>query len=80
MIILRQAMINKNKGKGFFAKKYRVIWENKNTTWNWIAYEYGIRRSNLWQLIPIRFSNKFTQKILTLGFWKLYFSIIYNKK
>lgn len=72
----------KNKAKlgDFFCHNYYVIWQtsNKEESWRHIFIDFGIRRSDMWQLFPIRLYKNNTEKSVTFGFWKLYFEIGYR--
>lgn len=80
MNIFKEAKLNKQKGMGYRTRRFKLIWQNKNISWNWLAIEYGIRWSKKWQLFPIRYFSNNGYKTLTFGIWLLYFSVVWNKK
>ena len=61
-------------------RRFKILWRNKNISWNWLAIEWGIRRSNKWQLLPVRNTSNNVQKSLMFGLWKLYFEIVWRRK
>jgi len=79
MGIFREAKQRSIDGMGYRARRFKIVWQSKKVSWNWIAIEYGIRWSDHWQLFPIwNVSDNCGRKLL-FGFWKLYFEIIYQR-
>lgn len=71
---------NKAKLGDFFCHNYFVIWKtsSKERTWRHVFVDFGIRRSDVWQLLPIWRTSNNCQKSLMFGIWKLYFEIGYK--
>lgn len=80
MNIFKEAKQKKIKGFCYSANRFKIIWRNKKVSWNWLAFEYGIRRSDKYQLVPIWNASHNNQRSLMFGFWKLYFQIIWHRK
>jgi hypothetical protein len=72
----------KNKAKlgDFFCHNYYLIWQtsNKEKSWRHIYIDFGIRRSDMWQIFPIWLNNNNCQRAIIFGFWKLKFEIGYR--
>ena len=79
MSIFKEAKQKELEGIGYRARRFKLIWENKNVSWNWLAFEYGIRWSDKWQIFPIWNTSNNSQRGLMFGFWKLYFQIVYHR-
>lgn len=64
----------------WFCHNYFVIWEtsDKQKSWRHIFINFGIRRSDMWQIFPIWLTGNNRQKSVMIGFWKLYFEIGYR--
>jgi hypothetical protein len=80
MSFFKEASHRKLCGFGYNVRRFKIVWENKEVSWNWIAVEWGIRNSELLQIFPIWNVSHNGQRALMFGFWKLYFSILYNRK
>jgi len=80
MNIFKKAEIREKKGYGYNYSKRKVIWQSNKTGWNWFAVNYGIRRSDIIQILPIWFTGNNSQNSFLIGFWKLYIEFIYHKK
>ena len=80
MNIFKEAKQKEKKGLGYRARRFKIIWQNKNVNWNWFAVEWGIRWSDKWQILPIWNASHNGQRSLMFGFWKLYFQIIWHRK
>jgi hypothetical protein len=80
MDIFKKAKDNKIKGFGYCSRKFKIVWENKNISWNWFAIEWGIRFSKKWQIFPIKNVSNNSMRSLMFGFWKLYFQIVWHRK
>jgi len=80
MSIFQEAKQRKVEGTGYRARRFRIIWQNKLCNWNWLAFEYGIRWSDKWQIFPIWNTSNNSSRSLTFGLWKLYFEVIYNRE
>lgn len=72
----------KNKARlgDFWCNNYYVIWKtaNKENSWRHWFVSFGIRRSDMWQLLPIWLTGNNCQKSLMFGMWKLYLEIGYR--
>lgn len=66
-------------GMGYRARRFKIIWQSKTTSWQHIAFEWGIRWSEKWQIFPIWITSNNSSKALTFGFWKLFFEIVYYR-
>lgn len=80
MNIFKEAKQNKLLGKSYYARRMFVVWKNKNVPWNWLAFEYGIRRSNKLQIFPIWNASTNGARSLIFGFWKFYIQVIWHRK
>jgi hypothetical protein len=71
--------LNKAKTGEFFVNNYFCIWKtDKEKSWKHVFMAFGIRRSRVIQLFPIRLISDNSQKSILFGFWKLYFEIGYK--
>lgn len=77
MGIFQEAKQRKIDGMGYRARRYKILWENKKCSWNWLAIEWGIRWSDKWQLFPVWNASNNMNRSLLFGIWKLYFQITY---
>ena len=72
----------KNKARlgDFWCHNYFTVWQtsNKEKSWRHVFISFGIRRSDMWQLIPIWLTGNNCQKSVMFGFWKLFFEIGYR--
>jgi hypothetical protein len=72
----------KNKARlgDFWCHNYYTFWRtsSKERTWRHAYIDFGIRRSDKWQLFPIWFTSHNCKKSVLLGFWKLYFEVGYK--
>jgi len=80
MGIFEEAKQREIEGMGYRARRFKLLWENKNCGHNWLAIEWGIRWSDYWQLFPIWNSSNNCSRSITFGIWKLYFEIDYHRK
>ena len=80
MSFFKEAAHRKLCGYGYRAERHKLLWQSKNFSWNHIMFEWGIRDSNIFQIIPIWNISHNGRRALMFGFWKLYFSIIYYRK
>lgn len=71
---------NKRKTGDFFSHNYFCVWRsnNKEKSWRHIYIDFGLRRSELFQLCPIWFMGNNCQKSIMFGFWKVYFEVGYK--
>lgn len=79
MNIFKKSKQRQQKRLGYNCNVSTVIWENKNVSWNWISYGYGIRNSNKLQIFPIWNMSHNNQRSLLFGIWKIYFKITYHR-
>lgn len=79
MNIFKEAKQKELEGMGYRARRFKIIWKNKKVSWNLLAFEYGIRWSDKWQILPIWNVSHNCQRSLMFGFWKLYFTISYAR-
>jgi len=80
MNIFKEANQSKKKGMGYRARRFKLLWKNKDCGHNWLAIEWGIRWTDNWQLFPIWNGSHNGQRALIFGVWKLYFEVIYHKE
>jgi len=80
MNIFQEARQREVDGMGYCARRFKILWENKNCGHNWLAIEWGIRWSDNLQLFPIWNSSNNCSRSITFGIWKLYFEINYHRK
>lgn len=80
MNIFKEAKKKESEGMGYCARRFKIIWKNKEVSWNWLAFQYGIRCSDKWQIFPIWNISDNCKRSLMFGFWKLYFQIIWYRK
>ena len=80
MPFFKEASHRKLCGFGYTVRRFNIIWRNKDVPWNHLAIEYGIRWSDIWQIIPIWNTSSNGIRALMFGFWKIQFSIIYTRK
>lgn len=80
MSIFKEARQRKLDGMGYRARRFKMLWENKECGHNWLAIAWGIRWSDKWQLIPIWNTSDNCNRSITFGIWKLYFQIDYHRK
>jgi hypothetical protein len=80
MNIFKEAKQRELEGMEYCARHFKILWKNKEITWNWLGVEYGIRDSDRWQLFPIWNLSHNCQRSLCFGIWKLYFQIIWFRK
>ena len=80
MNIFQEARQREIDGMGYHARRFKILWKNKNYSHNWFAIEWGIRWSDNWQLFPIWNTSNNCQRALIFGLWKIYFEIYYNRK
>lgn len=80
MNIFKEAKQKKLNGMGYRARRFKIIWKNENVSWNWFAIEWGIRWSDKCQLFPIWNNSNNSERIIIIGFWKLYFQLIWHRK
>ena len=80
MNIFQEARQREIDGMGYRARRFKLLWENKNCGHNWIAIEWGIRWSDNWQLFPIWNSSDNCSRAIKFGLCKLYFEINYHRK
>lgn len=78
--IFKEAEQKELNGMGYRARRFKIIWQNKKVSWNWLAFEYGIRWSDKWQVFPIWNLSHNNQRSILFGFWKLYFQVIWHRK
>ena len=79
MNIFQEARQRKRDNMGYRARRFKIVWSNKDIPWNFFATEWGIRWSDKWQLFPIWNMSDNCQRSLLFGFWKLYLQIIYTR-
>lgn len=80
MSFFKEASHRKVCGLGYSVSRFKILWSGKTDYWNWFGIEYGIRRSDFWQIFPIWNISHNGQRGLKFGFWKLYFDVIYYRK
>jgi hypothetical protein len=69
---------NKARTNDFFSHNHFIVWESNKVSWEYINICFGIRRSDMWQIFPIWKDSHNCRKGVMFGFWKFYFSIVYN--
>ena len=80
MNIFEEARCRKNNGYGYHSRKFRVVWNSKKVSWNYIMIDWGIRWGDRIQYFPIWNTSNNCDRSLLFGFWKLYFQIRYCRK
>lgn len=80
MNIFQEAKQAKQKGYGYTAIRTKIIWQSKIKKISGITIDYGIRRSNEYQILPIWNTSNNLNRSLMFGLWLLYFRIAYHRK
>jgi len=77
--IFLRAKLNKAKGMGYRAYNQHTLWQSKKCSWNRIFIIYGIRWSDIYQVLPVWNTSNNCQRSLLFGFWKLYLELGYYR-
>lgn len=80
MGVFQEAKQREIDGMGYRARRFKIVWQNKNTAWNWLMFNWGIRWSDKWQIFPIWNTSNNNDRALLFGIGKLYFEVIYSRK
>lgn len=79
MGIFQEAKQRSIDGMGYRARCFKIVWQSKKVSWQHIMFDWGIRWSDKWQLLPIWNVSDNCHRALMFGFWKLHFTISYAR-
>ncbi len=79
MGIFQEARQRKIDGMGYRARRFKIVWESKNISWQHLMIDWGIRWSDKWQILPIRNVSDNCHRAIMFGFWKLHLTISYAR-
>jgi len=79
MGIFQEAKQRKIDGMGYYARRFKILWQSKKCSWQHLMIELGIRWSNQWQLFPIRNLSDNCHRTIMVGFWKLHITVSYAR-
>ena len=80
MGVFQEAKQRKKDGYGYRASRRKMLWQSKETSWRHLSISYGIRWSDIWQILPIWNNSHNGQRAIQFGVWKLFFEISISRK
>ena len=79
MGIFQEAKQREIDGMGYRARRFKIVWQSKNCSWQHLMLDWGIRWSDQWQILPIRNLSDNYHRAIMFGFWKLHLTISYAR-
>jgi hypothetical protein len=79
MNIFQEAKQREIDGFGYNARRFKILWQSKKCSWNFLAVDYGIRWSDKWQIFPVWNISDNSKRSLMFGFGKLHCYISYAR-
>ena len=79
MGIFQEAKQREIDGMGYWARRFKIVWQSKKCSWQYIMLDWGIRWSDQWQIFPIANVSDNNHRAIMFGFWKLHLTISYAR-